>query len=163
MIPTLSAHTVAAAAFFIVSSANVLAYQPGEAVAPQVLEQLGIQPGKIVVVDFFAEWCGSCRKELPLIAQLNSRTDDGTVQFVGVDTDDSLAVAQSFQQEMKEKGALNFPVVNDIEQTLVGQFRPKGFPALYIIKDGRIARAHLGAIESIDSLIEQDLQQLTHP
>jgi len=139
------------------------AYQVGDAVDPAVLQQLGAQPGKVVVVDFFAEWCESCRKELPLISALKSRVNAQNVQFVGIDTDNSEEVAKAFQAEMQAKGALNFPVVNDLEQTLVAQFKPKGFPALYIVQDGKVAKAHLGATPNIDNLIEADLKALTQP
>lgn len=141
-------------------SVDALALDVGEVITPAVLAQLTEHQDKTIVVDFFAEWCQSCRKELPLIASLKSRTDAGKVVFVGVDTDDSLDVANAFQQEMKDKGALNFPVVNDIDQTLVGHFKPKGFPALYIIHNGKLVSAHLGATPAIDAVIEKELAHI---
>lgn len=142
----------------ICSSAH--AYKVGDSVDPSVLSKLGAEHGKVTVVDFFAEWCSSCRKEIPLISALNSRIDKKTVDIMGVDADDTLAAAEGFQKELKAKGALNFRVSNDIDQSLVRMFKPKGFPALYLLKDGKVAKVHFGAMPNIDQLIEADLKAL---
>lgn len=136
------------------------AFKPGDTVDPAVLEKLGAAPGKITVIDFFAEWCVSCRKELPLLSALHSRSNQKKTDFVGIDTDDNPAAAEAFQKELKARNALSFRVVNDPEQAIVRKFKPRGYPALYIIKDGKVAREHLGAMPDIDAVIEQDLKTL---
>jgi len=145
------------------TASSVCAYEAGDTIEAHVLKDLGAHPDKVVVIDFFAEWCGSCRKELPLISDLHDRikgNGNGNVQFIGIDTDDSLDVATAFQKELKEKGDLSFEVVNDLEQQIVGKFKPRGYPALYIIKDGKITSAYLGATDDIDAVIETDLKKL---
>lgn len=137
------------------------AFQAGDVVPEAILTQLAADKSKVTVVDFFAEWCASCRKELPLLAQANTQVDSQKVEFVGIDTDASPSVAEAFQQEMKAKGALNFRVVNDPKQQLVQQFKPRGYPALYLLKDGKVAKVHLGAMPDIDKVIAQDLQGLS--
>lgn len=137
-----------------------LALNVGDGVDPAVLARLEIDPAKLTVVDFFAQWCASCRKELPLISAVYGRVDKSKVDFVGVDTDDSLQVAELFQRDMRAKGALSFRAVNDPEQTLVGAFKPKGYPALYILKGGKVVRAHLGAIPNVDELLDKELKAL---
>ena len=136
------------------------AYQPGDALDPAVIAKLQIDPAKITVIDFFAEWCVSCKKELPLISAVNAKADKKKVEFIGVDTDESIKVAEAFQADLRAKGALNFRTLNDPEQAIVRSFKPKGYPALYIIKDGKVARMHLGAITNIDALIEKELKAL---
>jgi cytochrome c biogenesis protein CcmG, thiol:disulfide interchange protein DsbE len=133
---------------------------PPLAVDAVVVETLQIDPKRVTVIDFFAQWCGSCRKELPLVSAVNKRVDPSKVEFIGVDTDGSLAVAQEFQSEMRAKEALNFRVVNDPGQELVKRLKPRGYPALYIVKDGVVVREHLGALPNVDALIEQDLKAL---
>jgi thiol-disulfide isomerase/thioredoxin len=144
----------------VLSSTAAQAYKPGDTVEPAVLERLGATGSRITIVDFFAEWCVSCRKELPLISAVNARSDQRKVEFVGIDTDDNPATAEAFQKELKARSALNFRVVNDPTQSLVGKFKPRGYPALYIIKDGKIVREHLGAMPNVDAVIEQDLKAL---
>ncbi|MGC4059926.1 MAG: TlpA disulfide reductase family protein [Aquabacterium sp.] len=132
----------------------------GEAIDPATLNTLKVDPAKITVIDFFAEWCISCRKELPLISALHARSDQKKVEFIGVDTDDSIKAAQAFQKELRDKGMLGFRVLNDTDQALVKSFKPKGYPALYILKDGKVVREHLGATPNVDALLEQDLKAL---
>jgi thiol-disulfide isomerase/thioredoxin len=50
-------------------------------------EQLREHRGRIVVVNFWAAWCGPCRKELPLLARLQREYDTRDVRFVGASTD----------------------------------------------------------------------------
>ncbi|MEK8026631.1 MAG: hypothetical protein RLY78_979 [Pseudomonadota bacterium] len=136
------------------------AYKPGDAVDPALLQRLRIDPAKVTVLDFFAEWCTSCRKELPLISAVADKADKSRVDVVGVDTDDSAAVADAFQKEMRAKGALTFRTLNDVDQSIVRQFKPKGYPALYILKDGKVARMHLGAMPDVDVRLQRDLKDL---
>jgi cytochrome c biogenesis protein CcmG, thiol:disulfide interchange protein DsbE len=136
------------------------ALQPGDAIDSALLTRLQIDPDKVTVIDFFAEWCQSCRKELPLISAVHGRSNLQRVDFVGVDTDDSLQVAEAFQKELKAKGALSFRVVNDVQQELVKAFKPKGYPALYVVRGGKVVRAHLGAVPHVDKVLEQDLRAL---
>ncbi len=78
----------------------------GDAISAQTLERLGVDAKRITVIDFFAQWCASCRKELPLISALHQRIDKSKVEFLGVDTDDSVEVANAFQKEMRDIGCL---------------------------------------------------------
>ncbi len=130
------------------------------AVDPAVLSTLQIDPARITVIDFFAEWCVSCHKELPLISAAHARADKKKVDFVGIDTDDSTQVADAFQKAMREKGALSFRVVNDPQQALVRSFKPRGYPALYVLVDGKVVREHLGATANVDAVLEADLTAL---
>jgi thiol-disulfide isomerase/thioredoxin len=136
------------------------ALQPGDAIEPALLARLQIDPEKLTVIDFFAEWCQSCRKELPLISAVHGRSNRQQVDFVGVDTDDSLQVAEAFQAELRAKGALSFRVVNDVKQEFVKSFKPKGYPALYVVRGGKVLRAHLGAMPNVDKVLDQDLKAL---
>ena len=141
-------------------SAAAQAYQPGDTIEPAVLTKLQIDPAKITVIDFFAEWCISCRKELPLISAVHDRLDKKKVDFIGVDTDDTLKAAEVFQKELRDKGALSFRTHNDIEKSVVKSFKPRGYPALYIVKDGKVVREYLGAVPNVDAVLEQDLKAL---
>ena len=56
------------------------------------------QAGKPVVVDFFATWCGPCRRLMPRVDALAAEMGDRVV-FVAVDIDQSPGLAQRFQVE----------------------------------------------------------------
>jgi len=144
----------------VLTSPISFALEVGDAIDTKTAAALNLPTDKVAVVDFFAEWCESCRKELPLISKLNTRLGGDEVEFIGVDTDDSEAVAIAFQQELTSQGNLNFNVINDTDQSIVSTFQPLGFPALYIIKNNKIVGAHIGAVDGIDLAIENDLKRL---
>jgi cytochrome c biogenesis protein CcmG, thiol:disulfide interchange protein DsbE len=112
------------------------------------------------VGDFFAEWCESCRKELPLISAVHTRANASKIAFLGVDTSDSASAGAAFQQELRANGGLTFTTFSDTQQKLVKAFKPKGYPALYILKEGKVVKAHLGAMPNIDQALAADFNEL---
>jgi cytochrome c biogenesis protein CcmG, thiol:disulfide interchange protein DsbE len=92
------------------------------------------EPGRVVVVEFFARWCIPCQKRLPQVEKL--RADLSDVRFVGVSLDerieDALVQTRAYH--------LGFPVILDVGRVLAGRFRVTELPAVIVVgKDGRIA------------------------
>jgi len=143
-------------ALAILLSANAQAYQQGESLSPFAQQQLGLNPEVVTIIDFFAEWCVSCREELPEVNQLAQQLDASQVVVLGVDVDEDVEVANAFQQEL----GLTFPVVNDPEQTLVEDFQPIGMPALYYVYQSKVVKVRYGAINHISQVIMDDLNAL---
>lgn len=134
------------------------AYKVGDRVDAQALAQLQVDPNKLTIVDFFAEWCVSCRIELPIISELAKTLDARAIDVVGVDVDEDIEVAKAFQAEFNTIGGLSFRVVNDPSQFLIGKFEPIGMPAMYYLYQGEVVKIHMGAIQNVDQVILQDLK-----
>ena len=140
---------------------SVFAYQSGDAIDQDIADRLGIRnDNNIYVVDFFASWCGSCRKELPLISELSRRTEHSGVTVIGVDVDKDIEKGKAFQRTMAAKGALAFRVVDDPSSAVISLFDPIGMPALYIVKDRKVDAVIFGAQEHIDRRIEDEIRAL---
>jgi len=61
--------------------------------------------GKVIVVDFWATWCGPCRQQHPLYDQVESRfKDTGEVVFLSVDTDEDHSLVKPFIEKVKWNG-----------------------------------------------------------
>ncbi len=129
------------------------AYEVGERIDDNIAKKLNLGAG-ITVVDFFASWCVSCKKELPLVNSLSKNLDEKEVKFVGVDTDEELKDGLAFQKEL----GLVFFVVNDTKQEIVAKFNPLGMPAIYYIKDRKIVKKIFGAVAHIDTVIKNDIK-----
>jgi cytochrome c biogenesis protein CcmG/thiol:disulfide interchange protein DsbE len=56
---------------------------------------LSAYPGRPVILNFFASWCGPCQRETPLLARFY-RTSRLNVVIIGVDADDKAAAARRF-------------------------------------------------------------------
>jgi peroxiredoxin len=92
--------------------------------------------GKLVILNFFATWCGPCNRELPHLDELWSgvKDNDGIVMFV-ISRKESPEIVTPF---IAEHG-FTFPVALDPEAAAFSQFAKEGIPRTYLIaRDGTI-------------------------
>ncbi len=146
------------AIMFFILLTNLLAYQEGETISDNMASHLGLKEDKVYVVDFFASWCGSCKKEIPLISKANRQIDADKVEIIGVDVDKDINKGIKFQESLKADGNLNFRVINDPQSLVVSEFNPVGMPTLYYIKNNKIIKIITGAHNDIDEVILDDLK-----
>jgi len=89
--------------------------------------------GRIVVVKFFADYCGPCKKTLPAAEALHRERPE--VAFVGVSEDEDRGRAEA----LARRYAISFPVIYDQGQVLSGRFRVTEMPATFVTgKDGTV-------------------------
>ena len=137
---------------------NLLAYQEGDTITTNMASHLALKKDKVYIIDFFASWCGSCKKEIPLISKVNTQINSKKVEIIGVDVDKDVNKGIKFQKSLKAKGNLNFRVINDPQNLVIAEFKPIGMPTLYYIKNNKIVGIITGAIDDIDEKILSDLK-----
>jgi thiol-disulfide isomerase/thioredoxin len=97
--------------------------------------------GKVVIVNFWATWCGPCKVEIPDFVKLYAEYKDKGLVIVGISIDDSPEQLKAFMGEYK----MNYPVLQmtpEVE-TAWGPFY--GYPtSLVVARDGSICTKHLG-------------------
>lgn len=140
----------------LVMSSPLWAFQEGEMLTDTAKSRLSLDSNKLTIVDFFAEWCVSCRHELPEVNDLYQSLEGTGVTVLGVDVDEEVEVGLAFQKQL----GLDFPVVNDPDQELVNEFKPIGMPALYYIYQGQVLKVRFGAINNISQVITADLAEM---
>lgn len=97
--------------------------------------------GKVVYIDFWAEWCVTCRKSFPIYNELAAELKNDGVIFIGVNTDSDVKLAKKFLA----KTPADFINVHDADNSVVQTYEPAGFPTAYIVnKEGKIVAVHSG-------------------
>ncbi|WP_371193020.1 TlpA family protein disulfide reductase [Glaciecola sp. SC05] len=105
--------------------------------------------GKFIIVNYFAEWCAPCLKEIPELSKLEQIKPDNTVLFaVSYDnlTDEKLA-------EIKQKYEMNFPLINAITTPFPFE-RPQYLPATYIISPDGTLKGKLFGEQTAENLLD---------
>jgi thiol-disulfide isomerase/thioredoxin len=111
--------------------------------------------GKVLMVDFWATWCGPCRVEIPGFVELENRYRDQGFAIIGISKDDGPDEVKEFYQEFK----MNYPVAlanDDVDQLYGGII---GLPTTFLIgRDGRIYAKHTGTTDV--SVFEEEVKTL---
>jgi len=113
--------------------------------------------GKVVLLDFWATWCGPCREEIPHFVELQNKSGDRGLQIIGASMDDGPEPVRDFYRQFK----INYPVV--MGNAKIGEIYGGvlGLPIAFVIgRDGRIYFKQIGAtdISSLEREIEVQLQ-----
>ncbi len=108
--------------------------------------------GHPVVINFWATWCGPCRREMPEFVALSREDPEVVVLAVNVEEERSLVVpfAQEFQ--------MPFPVILDPEGVIRRHYGVRGLPTTFFVgPDGRIKARWNGLLtgEMLHQLLEE--------
>ena len=97
--------------------------------------------GKVVLVDFWASWCGPCRQEAAALNRVYSSYSGRPVQFVGVNIWDTDEAAAQFIAEF----GVPYPTGVDASDSIALDYGVRGIPEKFFIDaDGIIQRKYVG-------------------
>jgi thiol-disulfide isomerase/thioredoxin len=98
--------------------------------------------GKVILLNFWATWCGPCRAEIPSLVKLQEQYGKDLV-ILGVSVDDPIEKLKPYATEMK----MNYPVlVGNGRDDVQDAYGPLwGIPvSVFVDRDGKIAKKHSG-------------------
>lgn len=112
--------------------------------------------GRVVLIDFWATWCGPCRAELPHLQSL-SRKYQGRVAFYGINSSDAPPATTAFARQNR----LTFPMLSDTDHQVAALYGADSIPLLIVIgTDGKIRAVTDGYSENVESELSQTLDAL---
>ena len=114
--------------------------------------------GKVLVLDFYATWCGPCRKSIPHLNELQKRTGTHDLQIVGLNVggpDDRVKVA-AFARELEIRYPLGFP-----DKSLSDLFLSddNSIPQTFVFdRSGQLVKRFIGYGDSMPGQLEEAIQ-----
>jgi len=113
--------------------------------------------GEVVMINFWATWCGPCRQELPLLNRLHEQYRKAGFTLLGVNIDDRPDAAQT----MARKLGITFPVLFDTEKRVSGLYDVNAMPSTVLIdRDGKVRYIHLGYRAGYETSYESQIREL---
>jgi thiol-disulfide isomerase/thioredoxin len=119
------------------------------------------QRGKVVVLNFWATWCGPCVKEIPDFIELQKKYKKKGLVFVGVSVDKTESPVKQFVKKQK----VNYPMLMTSEkiwerfQKLVPENQRNAVPVTFLVdRKGKIRGKHIGSVERKE--LEKELTPL---
>lgn len=97
--------------------------------------------GQVVLLNFWASWCGPCRQEMPILDRLHHRYLDAGFAVLGVNVEGEVAPAQ----EIVDKTSVTFPILIDAGQKVSEMYELEAMPSTIVIdRDGVVRYIHRG-------------------
>ncbi len=114
--------------------------------------------GKVVLLDFWATWCGPCRESIPHLVQLYNANRENGFELIGMDVDKGdVEAVRGFVKSMD----IPYPIVVAPDD-VVKSYRVTGIPATILIdKEGKIRERIAGFNSTIAQEIMRKVAELT--
>ncbi len=97
--------------------------------------------GDVVMINFWATWCGPCRQEMPLLDELYNRYERVGFNLLGVNIDDDSSRAMRMVEEL----GVDFPVLFDARKEVSKLYEVEAMPVTVIVdRQGTVRFVHHG-------------------
>ncbi len=96
---------------------------------------------KVVYLDFWASWCGPCRKSFPWLNEMQAKYQDKGLVIIGINMDRDIKTANRFLDTFPA----NFLLFSDPQGALAEKYKVVGMPSSYLFSgDGELKDRHIG-------------------
>ncbi|HZV39429.1 MAG TPA: TlpA disulfide reductase family protein [Pseudoxanthomonas sp.] len=114
--------------------------------------------GKVVIVTFWASWCGPCRRELPVLNELQARAGDQWLRIIAVNVEDSQDDYRAMMRQMRDFKLL---LARDRNGDIAESYGVKAYPNLWMIDPrGNVRSHHVGYGDDSFANIADEIRQL---
>ena len=115
------------------------------------------QRGQVVLINFWASWCGPCKQEMPHLNRLHDKYRSAGFVMLGVNIDDDAKLGAA----TATRWGIRFPVLLDADKAVARQYDLGAMPATVLVdRDGRVRYLHRGYREGTEEAYERQIREL---
>jgi len=119
--------------------------------------RLAEQRGQVVLINFWASWCGPCRVEMPHLNRLHDKYKASGFMVLGVNIDDDPRHGAA----TAVRWGLRFPVLLDASKAVTRTYDLGAMPSTVLVdRDGRIRHLHRGYRDGLELEYERQIREL---
>ena len=119
--------------------------------------KLSEQRGNVIMLNFWASWCGSCRQEMPYIEALYAKYKNLGFSVWGINVDEQSEDAKKLLHDIK----VSFPILYDPKNNTPKLYELEAMPSTFMIdRDGYVRFAHRGYLPGYEDSYEKQIKQL---
>jgi len=113
--------------------------------------------GRVVMINFWATWCGPCREEMPLLNRIQGQYRKAGLILLGVNIDGRTDAAQAMVKNL----GISFPILFDTNKRVSRLYDVNAMPSTLLIdRDGKVRYIHLGYRPGYESRYESQVREL---
>lgn len=115
------------------------------------------QRGRVVLINFWASWCGPCRQEIPHLNRLYDKYRAAGFVLLAVNVDENAGNAA----DLALKLGLRFPVLLDTDKAVSHLYELSTMPSTVLIdRDGRVRYVHKGYLAGYEDVYDKQIREL---
>lgn len=115
------------------------------------------QRGKVVMINFWATWCGPCRQEMPHLNRLYDKYRASGFVLMGVNVDDDTGNAAAVAAKL----GVGFPVLLDTDKQVSRLYDLSTMPSTVLIdRDGKVRFVHRGYLSGYEDVYDKQIREL---
>ena len=113
--------------------------------------------GEVVMINFWASWCGPCRQEMPLLDELHTQYEPMGFTVLGVNVEEDPTKAR----QMLGDSPVSFPVLFDKESEVSKLYKVVAMPSTVLVdRDGNVRYLHQGYKPGYEEAYQQQVRAL---
>jgi peroxiredoxin len=113
--------------------------------------------GQVVLLNFWASWCGPCREEMPLLVELHQRYESLGFTLLGVNVEEDSAAADAFLNSVP----VSFPILYDRKNQVSKLYDVIAMPSTVLIgRDGQVRYIHHGYEPGYENDYQDQIREL---
>jgi thiol-disulfide isomerase/thioredoxin len=113
--------------------------------------------GEVVLLNFWASWCGPCREEMPLLDEIHQRYEPLGFTVLGVNVEEDSRAAKALLEQIP----VSFPILFDSQSTVSKLYDVSAMPSTVLIdRDGNMRYLHRGYKPGYEQQYTQQVRAL---